>query len=503
MTSILFRTDAFLPLGTGHVLRCLALAQACTDAGWKVTFAMSATSLLRERITQEGMLARSVIANPGSDADAQETSVIAQECKATWIVVDGYHFGSAYQRLLKKAGHSVLFFDDYGHGMPYTADILLNPNTGADPALYDNRDAFSRLLLGERYALLRREFRQHAAKKRAFPECAHRLLVTFGGSDPGNATSLALQGIALLKPTENLSVRVIIGSANTHANEIQKSATACPFSVTCITNTTDMAGEMLQADLAITSGGTTSTELAFTGLPAIVVTIAENQIPVATALDKAGAISYLGQSSAISTRSIADALNTLISDRAKRQQMSMAGRSLIDGDGAERILLALSGAAVRLRTARDSDCNLLWEWANDPVSRSMSLTSDPIPWEEHCRWFEEKLQDSKCVFFLGFNTNDTAVGYVRFDGEDGDFVVSITVAPNARGKGIGTEILALALERLFRTTETGIVHAYVKPENDASIKIFQKAGFDAGIREKKADQDVLHFKLKRVTMALS
>ena len=164
--NLLFRTDASVGSGTGHVMRCLALAQALQDAGGHAIFAVAdATPALEERLRMEKVehLRPKVI--PGSPDDAKETVELAQKKNASWVVVDGYHFGAEYQSLLKAAGLKLLFVDDNGHGESYSADLVLNQNTHARPGLYRKRDPQTRLLLGPRYAMLRREF----TRRLAFP----------------------------------------------------------------------------------------------------------------------------------------------------------------------------------------------------------------------------------------------------------------------------------------------------------------------------------------------
>jgi spore coat polysaccharide biosynthesis predicted glycosyltransferase SpsG/L-amino acid N-acyltransferase YncA len=479
----------------------LAAGQGFHDAGWQVAFAMATDSVLRERVTEEGFPICDIGGVPGSNEDADETSRAAASVHAGWIAVDGYHFGPPYQAALKKSGFSVFFLDDYGHGAPYTADLVLNQNADASDVLYRDKSPWTRLLLGPRYALLRREFRARARRERSTPERARRILVTLGGSDPGNATELVLRALALLPETTGLSATVAVGAANPRGGEIATLARQCPFPVTVLTGA-DMPRLMQDADLAVAGGGTTCYELAFMGLPAIVLAIAGNQESSAAALHEAGVCRFLGAASTVAPGHIRDALANLAADPGERRAMSERGRSLVDGDGVDRVALALSGDRLRLRPVRAEDCRLLFTWANDPVTRQASFTSNPIPWEDHQRWFKEKKKDPRHVLLLALDAEDNALGHVRFERDGADAVLSITVAPEARGKGIGTEIVTLAVERLFRTTDARTVHAYVKPENHASAKLFQKAGFREAGMENIKGRDALRFAVERATMGI-
>ncbi len=160
MGTLCVRADASVAMGTGHVMRCLALAQAWQDAGGDVVFAMAETgAAIQKRLQSEGLSIFPGESAPGSIEDAKEVVELARKQGARWIVVDGYQFGERYQRDLEQAGLKVLFVDDSGHATGYVADVVLNQNAHACAELYESRHAHTRLLLGPRHALLRREFR--------------------------------------------------------------------------------------------------------------------------------------------------------------------------------------------------------------------------------------------------------------------------------------------------------------------------------------------------------
>jgi len=146
-------------MGTGHVMRCLALAQAWQDEGGEVVFASAEiTKAIEDRLRAENVKLIALPVTAGTAKDVDLTSAAARECGAKWIVVDGYQFHAAYQRSLQQAGLKVLYVDDNGHLEQYWADLVLNQNAHAAEDLYKNREQKTRLLLGPRYALLRREF---------------------------------------------------------------------------------------------------------------------------------------------------------------------------------------------------------------------------------------------------------------------------------------------------------------------------------------------------------
>lgn len=146
---VVFRVDASTQIGTGHVMRCLALAQPRQDTQGQPIFIMAnPIPALEERLKSEGMKVVHLAAEPGSLADAQETAALAHQFEANWVVVDGYQFGSEYQKTIKISGLSLLFIDDYGHAEHYYADFVLNQNISADEQWYQHREPCTKLLLG-------------------------------------------------------------------------------------------------------------------------------------------------------------------------------------------------------------------------------------------------------------------------------------------------------------------------------------------------------------------
>lgn len=208
---VVFRVDASTQIGTGHVMRCLALAQAWQDTqGQPIFITANPIPALEERLKSEGMKVVHLAAEPGSLADAQETAALAHQFEANWVVVDGYQFGSEYQQTIKNSGLNLLFIDDYGHAEHYYADVVLNQNISAEEEWYQHREPYTQLLLGTRYTLLRREFWQWQGWQRTVPPVAKKVLVTLGGADPDNVTLKVIQSLQIVE-VEELEAVVVVG----------------------------------------------------------------------------------------------------------------------------------------------------------------------------------------------------------------------------------------------------------------------------------------------------
>jgi UDP-2,4-diacetamido-2,4,6-trideoxy-beta-L-altropyranose hydrolase len=339
---LLVRADVSTRIGTGHVMRCLALAQAWQDQGGAVRFALAGpVNPLEARLADEGMSVSRISADPGSNDDARATIGLASNENASWVVVDGYHFGARYQRLLRDAGHRLLVLDDYGHSEHYAADAVLNQNLGADESLYENREAHTRLLLGPRHALLRREFREWRQWRRQVPPSARNVLVTLGGADPDNVTGKVIEALRSLE-NAGLQSTVVVGASNPHLPALEAAVRGCEDVIRLCRGVTDMPSLLAWADMAIGAGGSSSWERAFLGLPSLIIVLADNQVDLARNCAAAGLGWDIGWHHALKPARITEAIMELAGQADIRAAMASQGHDLVDGRGSERVVAFLT-----------------------------------------------------------------------------------------------------------------------------------------------------------------
>jgi RimJ/RimL family protein N-acetyltransferase len=256
--------------------------------------------------------------------------------------------------------------------------------------------------------------------------------------------------------------------------------------------TSDMPALLAESDLALTAGGTTTWEMAFMGLPAAVLSLACNQIEVAKAAAAAGTALDLGWHADVTPEGLVRALLALRDDHALRERMMRAGQRLIDGQGCDRVRQRLLGQRLRLRQARRDDAELLWSWANDPETRARGFHPTAIPWEDHVRWLEGKLQAPNTHLFLGVDENDDPVGQCRLDvSGPGEAVISISVGRERRGGGWGTELIAAATH-WGQNHGLPRIRACIKPDNAASLRAFRKAGYEGFVPIAVQGQQAIH-----------
>ncbi len=367
---LIFRTDASTQIGTGHVMRCLALAQAWQDAGGDASFIMAACPVvLEERLLSERIpvlhLTESI--THGSEADAHETAAIARERGAEWIVVDGYHFGTDYQQSLQSLGLRILFWDDNAHCPHYSADLVLNQNLQASRAMYPSIAPSTNLLLGSQYVALRREFNSYRNWQREIARFTWNILITMGGSDPANLTPRVIDALNTLSrppsrvkshriadssPTPTgpddyvegrFDVTVIVGGSNENIADVEAAVARSKHDVTLIRNSPDMPELMATADLAISAGGSTAWELCLMGLPSVLIPAAENQIAGTQRLHELGGCMMIASGAQFSPSELGLVLMPLTVSAHTRSILSRNARALVDGLGAERVIAHLLG----------------------------------------------------------------------------------------------------------------------------------------------------------------
>ena len=477
-TDLIIRADADSRMGTGHVMRCIALGQAWQDAGGNVVFftACDNQQLLR-RLKEE----RFSIEILRESADFfQEIERGAPDSVKPWVVLDGYHFNLDCQRRVKAAGHKVLVVDDYNHLQQYECNILLNQNVDALKLDYSlNSDALR--LLGTDYAMLRREFRSAARLGREIPEIGENVLVTLGGADPDN---LSLKVIESLKQTgiSDLHVKVVIGPANPYRIELEMAAKSEGMTIELLSGIKDMTPLMHWADLAVSAGGSTCWELCCLGVPFITLVIAENQRGLSMELDKRDVAPCLGENP---TRdAIAKRIEGLLESPGTRERFGCNAQKLVDGFGVDRALFrAAKDAALDLfvnrlsfRNVEKRDSELLWIWANDSTVREQCYNPEAIPWESHAQWFLKKIADPD-VLMLMLELDGCPVGQVRYDCDKTVAHIGFSIERKFRGLGFGSRIIKDSLEAAFSTLDVDSIQAEVFVDNAASNRVFSECGF--------------------------
>jgi UDP-2,4-diacetamido-2,4,6-trideoxy-beta-L-altropyranose hydrolase len=336
---VAIRADASTVIGVGHVMRCLALADELVRDGAVVSFLCwtdsgNLTKLLRKRGFDVVLLSNGRPRETTADIEATRTALRAES--PDWLILDHYEFDAASETQLRDLVKKIMVIDDLAD-REHDCDVLLDQNyfPNADRRYDGLVSGRCRLLLGPRYALLRGEFRVARNSLRRETGPARKVLVSFGGTDPTRETEKALDALALLGRSD-IGVDVVVGSPGSATEGFEARRGEVP-GLRVHHGTNEMAKLMSEADIAIGAGGSTNWERCCLGLPALVVSVAANQGPIATALADLGAIAYLGESAEVTAERMVARFRDIASSMPALEMMSRAGMQLVDGAGASRV----------------------------------------------------------------------------------------------------------------------------------------------------------------------
>lgn len=317
---VLIRTDASVPIGSGHLMRCITLADQLCSAGIEVTFACyddldgSAAQILDNRYRIIRLDEPQPDTLPGGSADL--------------LIVDHYGIDHIWHQAMRPFVKHLMVIDDLAN-RPLNCDLLLNQNIHASAATYRPLvPEHCITLLGPRYTLLRPEF-CHLAPHTQTRSSLKRLLLCFGGSDPCHLTETALKELA----DSPMMIDVVIGAGNNRNRAIKTLCHANQKRWTLHVQTTAMATLMAHADLAIGAGGSSHWERCLLGLPALVVTVADNQVESTRLLHEQGACQWLGNADDLRAGTIRHAVEQLMHNPQRLQQMSRIATEVVPQDG--------------------------------------------------------------------------------------------------------------------------------------------------------------------------
>jgi len=330
-----FRADASVAIGTGHVARSRTLARALLARAWRVTFvardlpAASEATLITDGIA--------VVRLPPGSSMASEPEAIATSTGAAVALVVGDQYGldaDWYIGLRRRMPQAVLLSIDDLADRPLPVDLVVNQNLGVSDLSYAGLvQPSARLMTGPRYALLRPEFAALRARGRVRDGRVDRLLVFISGADGPDVTAKAADGLRGL----DLPIDIVVGAAYPHLAGL-RAAVARHAATTVHVDIDDMATLMDHADLAVGAPSSASWERCTLGLPAVLLTLADNQVETARFLAEAGAAAALGWHTSVSAAEIERTVRELCADPDRVKAMSVAASAVTDGRGTDRVV---------------------------------------------------------------------------------------------------------------------------------------------------------------------
>lgn len=357
---IAFRADASLRMGSGHVMRCVTLADALKQKGAECHFlCREHPGHLIELVRGKGHVVHVLPCEPESpidrngpahaawlgatqEQDAQACLPILQALQPDWLIVDHYALDIRWEESLQPFCRRLMVIDDLADRV-HQCDLLLDQNLGRKPADYAGLiPEACTVLAGPQYALLRPEFaalREYSLERRKQPKLQN-LLITMGGVDQPNATGKVLEALKHSALPDDIRIDVVMGAKAPWLEKVKEIARGMPWPTDVLVNVADMAQRMADCDLAIGAAGGTSWERCCLGVPTIMVVLADNQWSGAQALQDAQAACLLGDIPAISRL---PAALVLLEQRTELERMSLMSTRITDGLGATRVADSLTG----------------------------------------------------------------------------------------------------------------------------------------------------------------
>lgn len=518
---IFIRTDASLEIGSGHVMRCIALAEQLRTFGASVWFFSRANSknlnnLIRfkEFIVKELPIigeqnTKYVKKNDPYNLykhwlgvtekqDAKETIEMFKDNRPDWLIIDHYGLGETWENNLRPYVNKIMVIDDLANRY-HNCDILLDQNY-----YFNSKDRYEKLvspactkLLGPKYALLRSEFVNQRKLQKPKKGKISKVLLFLGGTDPKNETGKFLEALTYTE-LSHLEVEVVLGANNPNIKSIKKQVKLRKKTHLSI-QTENISKLMAKADVGIGAGGITTWERLCLGLRSIVTILSENQKKFSQYLDNEGLQICIGKTEELKVNDLKNVLIKQLALIEKNDKISERCMEIVDGKGAEKIKnIILKGIPKNewtIRKASKEDSLLFWHWVNDSKVRKNSFDSKLISWEKHQKWFYKKINDSFTTILL-LESNLGPIGQVRFEKNELNFVIDYSISRQFRGLKLGEKLLSMGINFFLENFGGETLVSNVKIDNLASAKIFKKLGFKE-ILDSSFDRNLIRrFQLK-------
>ncbi|WP_225035915.1 UDP-2,4-diacetamido-2,4,6-trideoxy-beta-L-altropyranose hydrolase [Winogradskyella sp. SM1960] len=462
---IIFRADGNSIIGLGHLYRLLSLAEMVQDT---VDFQF----LIQESTLQEiipNNYNRTII--PKSVAIKNEPDWISQNFVSNdyIIIIDGYQFESSYQKGLKTKGYKLIYIDDLATEHMY-ADVVINHSAAFKENDY-KKEIYTQFALGTDYALLRPEFLDFASKNRAIDH-VDTAFVCFGGADPFHLTEMAVRALLDLHQIEKINV--VLGGAYSDKEVFSLANTTTKIKIYKNISSKEIAEVMRSSNIGIVPASTILYELCCIKMPILSGYYIENQKNIYKEFVEKKIIFDGGDFRDYKSEDFKNKISAIISEKSYVSYLNNQN-SVIDGKSKARLLGLINQLNMSFKKACEKDLITVFNWSNDNLVRKNSFNSNPILLEDHKEWFLKKIKDKNTLFLIVLINGESA-GVVRFEIGEEKTTIGILVDKKFRGQKMASAFLINAAKLYFSNHKLPIF-AYIKKDNPASIKSFERAGY--------------------------
>jgi UDP-2,4-diacetamido-2,4,6-trideoxy-beta-L-altropyranose hydrolase/UDP-4-amino-4,6-dideoxy-N-acetyl-beta-L-altrosamine N-acetyltransferase len=489
---ILFRVDASLEIGSGHVMRCLTLAQALRNIGAQCEFVcrMHKGNLIAQIVHQgfvtyalpEGVMETWL--GVSWQEDAEQTRRMIGMKHYDWLIVDHYELDAHWEHALRDVATQFMAIDDLAN-RKHDVDLVWDQNLGRKASDYSPWvEPKCEVHVGAMRALLRPTFfgLRAASRQRNQRQGIQKLLVTMGGVDKPNVTAKVLKALMEMPSAlpSNCKISVVMGEHAPALNDVKEIASAMPWPTEVCVNVSDMASRMVQADLAIGALGSTAWERCCLGLPTLGVVLADNQKVSALHLEKSGAVMMLPNDA-----NMVEVLRSKLMQIQQPNVLRLAQEAcyrVTDGRGVARLLQRLrvlpsSVENAHIRRMQSNDLQMVLKWRNHPQVKEFMLTTHDISPQEHSAWFDRASQDEARALLI-YEYLGEPMGFVQFSGlfDAQGATWGFYLSPKA-SKGTGGVMGTSALHYGFTQLGVDKILGEVMLENEASKRFHERLGF--------------------------
>lgn len=463
---ILFRADGNSETGLGHLYRLFGLVEIIKDT-YDFVFLTNETST--DSVIPE--LYNKQLIPKNIKIEEEPKWLVANFPPEEYIVVaDGYQFAHSYQKDLKLKGYLLIYIDDLAKEHMF-ADEVINHSFYARESHYQ-KEAFTNLHLGSKYALLRPLFLKQAEQYRLI-KTINNVFVCFGGADPFNLSFKAVQ--ALLKISSIKEINVVLGGAYRHLDifDLEK---IYPNRIKIFRNLSEeqLLKGMLNCDFAIAPASTILYELCCTKIPILGGYYVENQKLFYEGLIGKNIIFEGGDFSKYYVSDFEDKIKMVL-ESSKIGEYLKKQQKLFDGNIRNRLKGIINQLNISLRKCSENDIMRVFKWSNDETVRKNSFNSERILFEDHKSWFLNKITDKNTLFLIAL-VNSVPAGVIRYEKLESHAIVGLLVSKEFRGQNLAGKFLIESAKLYFKNATSPIL-AYIKKENIVSIRTFEKAGY--------------------------
>lgn len=508
---VAFRSDSSLQIGTGHIMRCLTLAESLQNARAEIVFiCREIDGHLIDVVESKGFackrlpvakhknkhesdeLIHSSWLTVSQQQDAEDCVDFLNNFNPDWLIVDHYGIDYRWQDLLKPYFKKLMVIDDLADRQ-HNCDVLLDQTYNRSKKAYQGMvPEGCRLLIGSKYALLRPEFskwRQFSLERRQQTE-VKTLLLTMGGVDQDNVTGKILRELKSCSFINGAKIIVVMGQAAPHLSKVRELVNELRYDAEVLCGVNNMAELMAKSDLAIGAAGATTWERFCLGLPTVQFALAANQLIAKKEFEELG-LELLDARDKSSFSQICKSLELVSALPGSSKLMK-----LVDGKGRNRVVQAMkeemsnqvgldcnnSEAGVGLGgllllPLTKNDIEQVRVWRNSERILDTTVSKSKISKEQQIQWFKN-LSDKDHYFKILFNDSFIGVASLKYDNDINDYDPGIFIGnDDYEGMGLGFSASLLLIIFAFDCLSLGSITARILNSNKPAIRMNKSLGY--------------------------